>query len=99
MKKCIIILGIIFIFILLTGGFSSAWDFVKIVASTFLTVFVAILPFLDLKQVILCKVITILIVQILCGSGLYISHKAEKNIGTIISGLIDVIATILLIIA
>ena len=95
MKKFIAIVVVL----LLVGGFSAAWEFIQAFAYGFLKIFVAILPFLDLEQVLLCKVVTILMVQILCGLGFYVSHKAKLRIGKIVSGIADAIATILLLVA
>ena len=95
MKKFIAIVVIL----LLVGGFSAAWEFIQAFAYTFLKIFVAILPFLDLEQVLLCKVVTILIVQILCGLGFYVSHRVESKIGKIVSGVADAITTVLLLVA
>lgn len=94
--KAIIVLLII---VLLVGGVAVAWDAVKLFAAAFMNVFISILPFLDIEQPIICKLITILIVQLLCGAGFYISHKVESTIGKIVSGIADVIATLLLFIA
>ena len=95
MKKFIIIVVIL----LVVGGFSAAWEFIQAFAYGFLKVFVALLPFLDLEQKLLCKIITILIVQILCGLGFYISYKAKSKIGKIVSGIADAISTLLLLVS
>jgi ABC-type transporter Mla maintaining outer membrane lipid asymmetry permease subunit MlaE len=99
MKKAILLLLVILIFALFTGGLAFAWDIIKTFAYAFYSFLVAIIPFLDLEQAILCKVVTIFIVQVLCCSGYYMSHKAESTIGKIVSGIADVIATMLLLIA
>ena len=99
MKKAGLTLGIIVVFALCTGGIAFAWEFIRTFAYAFYSMFVAMLPFLDLEQAILCKVVTIFIVQVLCGAGFYISHKAESKIGKIVSGVADAITTLLLFIA
>ena len=99
MRKSGVIIAIIVAVALAAGGLSLAWNVIKTVAYTFYSTFVAILPFLDLEQPLLCKLITIIIVQLLCGSGFYISHKTEATIGKIISGVVDAVATLLLFIA
>ena len=99
MKKAVWTLGIIVIFALYTGGIAFAWEFIRTFAYAFYSMFVAMLPFLDLEQAILCKVVTIFIVQVLCGAGFYISRKAESKIGKIVSGVADAITTLLLFIA
>ena len=99
MKKTGIIIAIIVAVALVAGGLPLAWDVIKLVAHSFYTAFVAILPFLDLEQAVLCKVVTITIVQILCWSGFWVSCKAEITIGKIVSVIADAIATLLLIIA
>ena len=99
MKKSLLVIILITLVALGAGGIALAWDVIQIVASAFLSMFVSILPFLDIEQKILCKVATILIVQALCGLGFIISWKTEKKIGHVISALIDVIATMLLVIA
>ena len=99
MKKRAIELGIIVIFILFTSGIVQAWEFICKVAQLFYSMLLSFLPFLDLEQVILCKVVTILIVQALCSAGFLVSHKAESMIGKIVSGVADAVATVLLLIA
>ena len=99
MKKAGLTLGIIVVFSLSTGGIAVAWEIVRTFAYVFYSMFVAMLPFLDLEQAILCKVVTILIVQVLCGAGLFISHKTKSKIGKIVSSVADAIATLLLFIA
>ena len=99
MKKAGLTLGIIVVFALFTGGVAFAWEIVRTFAYAFYSMFVAFLPFLDLEQAILCKVVTILIVQILCGAGFFVSYSVESTIGKIVSGIADVIATLLLFIA
>lgn len=99
MKKAGLTLGIIVVFVLCTGGIAFAWEIVRTFAYAFYSMFVAFLPFLDLEQTLLCKLITILIVQVLCGAGFFISHKTEVRIGKIVSGVVDAIATLLLFIA
>ena len=94
MKKLAVVL-----IVELFGGFSLLWEVISVFATAFFEMFVALLPFLDLEQVILCKVVTIVIVQVLCWAGFYISHKTEVGIGKIISAIADIIATILLLIA
>lgn len=99
MKKIGLKLGIIVVFLLSVGGITCAWEFVRTIAYVFFSMFVAIIPFLDLEQAILCKVITIIIVQLLCGAGFYVSYRAESTIGKVVSGIADVISTFLLFIA
>ena len=99
MKKAVLTLGIIVIFALSAGGIAFAWEFIRTFAYAFYSMFVAMLPFLDLEQAILCKVVTIFIVQVLCGAGFLVSSSAESTIGKIVSGVADVVATILLFIA
>jgi ABC-type enterochelin transport system permease subunit len=98
-KKAGLTLGIIVVFALCTGGIAFAWEIVRTFAYAFYSMFVAIIPFLDLEQTLLCKLITILIVQVLCGAGFFISHKTESKIGKIVSSVADAIATLLLFIA
>ena len=95
MRKLIIVL----IAVLCIGGVSLFWEVISVFATAFFKMFVALLPFLDLEQVILCKIVTIIIVQVLCWAGFYISHKTEVGIGKIITVIADIIATILLLIA
>lgn len=95
MKKFFVILVLLF----LAGGIAAVWEFVCDFAYIFFKAFVEILPFLDLEQVILCKIVTILIVQILCGLGFIISRKTELKIGKFVSVIIDAIATLLIFIA
>ena len=99
MKKPLLIIILIALVALGAGGVALFWEVIQTAASAFLSMFVSILPFLDMEQKILCKVATILIVQALCGLGFIISWKTEKKIGHVISALIDVIATMLLVIA
>ncbi len=95
MRKLIIVL----IAALCIGGVSLFWEVISVFATAFFEIFVALLPFLDLEQVILCKVVTIVIVQLLCALGFYISSKTESRIGKIISAIADIIATMLIFIA
>ena len=90
---------VVAIAVLACGGLSLAWDVIKTVAYTFYSTFVAILPFLDLEQKVLCKLITIVIVQVLCGAGFYVSHRTESFVGKIVSVVADAVATLLLFIA
>lgn len=99
MKKPLIIIGLAVAVVLVGGGLSLAWDVVEMVATSFYSTFVAILPFLDLEQTALCKIITIAIVQVLCAAGAVISVKTKKKIGVVVSAIADLIATILLLIA
>ena len=99
MKKAVLTLGIIVIFALSAGGIAFAWEFIRTFAYTFYSMFVAMLPFLDSEQAILCKVVTIFIVQVLCGAGFFVSYSMESTIGKIVIGIADVIATLLLFIA
>ena len=95
MKKIVFII----IVALSVGGVSLAWEVVEVLAYTFYTFFVALLPFLDLEQMVICKIVTITIVQLLCGAGFWVSRKTESTIGSIVSGIADAIATALLLIA
>ena len=99
MKKILITLGIVLAVALCIGGFSLAGEVISSFAFTFYSFLVSILPFLSLEQTILAKLVTILIVQIICGLGFYISHRTEVTIGKYVSGAVDAIATILLLIA
>lgn len=99
MRKLGVIIAIIVAVALAAGGLSLVWDVIKLVAHSFYTAFVAILPFLDLEQTLICKLITIIIVQILCGAGFFVSYKTKSTIGKIVSVIADAIATLLLIIA
>ena len=99
MKKQSIIIGVIIIVALIGGGLPLAWDVIKMAAHAFYAAFVAIIPFLDLEQTVLCKIITIVIVQILCGAGIVISIKTKKKMCVVIGAVVDAIATILLLIA
>lgn len=99
MKKPLLVIILIALVALEAGGVALFWEVIQTAASAFLSMFVSILPFLDIEQKILCKVVTILIVQALCGLGFIISWKTEKKIGQIVSGVIDIILTILLLIA
>ena len=92
-------LAVILIAALCIGGVSLFWEVISIFATAFFEMFVALLPFLNLEQVILCKIVTIVIVQVLCALWVYISSKTESRIGKIISAIADIIATILLLIA
>ena len=99
MKKYIFWIVVIAVLAFAIGGFSLLGQFIHAFAYSFYSMFVAIIPFLDLEQTLLCKLITILIVQALCGAGFFISHKTESKIGKIVSGAADAIATLLLFIA
>lgn len=99
MKKFVLPFLFILALLICHSGWGIAWNFVKDVAYVFYYFLVMLLPFLDLKQIIVCKVVTILIVQLLCGIGFYISRREERKIGTIVSGVADLIATALLVIA
>ena len=99
MKKGILLIIVVVAIILCAGGFALAWDIVKTVAYAFFSTFVALLPFLDLEQEVLCKFVTILITQVLCGAGFFVSYKTKSIIGQIVSGMADAIATVLLFIA
>ena len=99
MRRVAVRLVIIIICALSVGGISLAWELIRTFAYAFYSIFVALLPFLDLEQTILCKVVTIIIVQVLCGAGFFVSYRTESRIGKIVSGVADAIATILLFIA
>ena len=99
MKRILITLGAVLALALCVGGFSLMWDVISAFAYTFYSFFVALIPFLSLEQTILAKLISILIVQIICGLGFYVSYRTEATIGKIVSGAVDAIATILLLIA
>ena len=99
MKKYIFGIIVISAVAFAIGGFPFEWQILHTIAYSFYSMIVAIIPFLDLEQTLLCKLITILIVQILCGAGFFISHKAESKIGKIVIGVADAIATLLLFIA
>ena len=99
MKKIIVPLLAIIILALCVGGFAFAWEILKTLAYTFYTFFVSLLPFLDIEQMVICKIVTIAIVQLLCGAGFWVSRKTESTIGSVVSGIADIIATILLLIA
>ena len=99
MRKAIITIAIIIVAALYIGGTDMAWDIIHTLAYSFYSIFVSIIPFLDLEQAILCKIVTIVIVQVLFLAGIWISDKTEITIGKIVSGIVDAIATLLLIIA
>ena len=81
------------------GGWKAVWEGIQTIADVGYRFLVMIIPFLDLTQPIVCKVITIVIIQILSGLGYYISYRAERKIGKIISAIADIIATLLVVIA
>ena len=99
LRGCILSLLVIIAFVVWGSGWQAAWAFVQNLAYTVYSLFVMLLPFLDIEQTIICKIVTIVIVQILCGAGFYVSWKTESGIGKIVSGIADVISTILLLIA
>lgn len=99
MRKTLITAAIIIGLAVCAGGIPLAREILHIIAEVFYSFFVTIIPFLDLEQAVLCKVVTITIVQILCWSGFWVSCKAEIKIGKIVSGVINAIATLLLLIA
>ena len=89
---------ILIVVIALVGGFKPAVEAVKIAGTAFLSMFTAILPFLEIEQEILTKVVAIAIIQILCGLGFYVGHKSKKRIFKGVSVMADIISTILLIV-
>ena len=99
MKKIIVPLMAIIILALSVGGVALAWEIIKTFAYVFYTSFVSLLPFLDLEQKVICKIVTIAIVQLLCGAGFWVSNQTEFTIGSVVSGTADIISTILLLIA
>jgi len=97
-KSILITILIIIAIIALIGGFTPAIEAIKLAGTAFLSMFAAILPFLGLEQTILTKVVAIVIIQIICGLGFYLSYKAKNAIFQAISVIADVISTILLIV-
>lgn len=81
------------------GGWKAVWEGIQAIANAVYNFFVMIIPFLDLNQPIICKVVSIVVVQILSALGFYISYKSEVQIGKIISVIADIISTLLIIIA
>ena len=98
-KKVIIAIVVLLLMMFNIGGWDAVREAIQSVANVVYRFFVMIMPFLDLTQPIVCKVITIVIIQILSGLGYYISYRAERKIGKIISAIADIIATLLVVIA
>lgn len=78
------------------GGFDLLGQFVHAILYSFHSMCVIIMPFLDLEQTLLCELITMLVVQVLCFAGFFVSRKAESKIGEIVSGIVDAIALVAL---
>ena len=91
-KKVIIPIVVLLLMMFNIGGWDAVREAIQSVANVVYRFFVMIIPFLDLTQPIVCKVITI-------GLGYYISYRAERKIGKIISAIADIIATLLVVIA
>ena len=98
-KKVIIAIAVLLLMMFYIGGWNAVWEVIQTIANVVYRFFVMIIPFVDLTQPIICKVITIVIIQILTGLGYYISHRAELKIGKIISAIADIIGTLLVVIA
>ena len=81
MKKMLVGLSLIVIVLLHCYGWPAAWEFIRTLAYAVYSFFVMLLPFLDIEQMVICKIVTILIVQLLCGAGFLISSKTESTIG------------------
>lgn len=99
MKKIFVWLLIIVIFIILGSGWQAAWVFIQNLAYVVYHFFIMLLPFLNIEQTLICKIVTISIVQILCGAGFFVSWKTQSKIGKIVSVIADAISTALLLIA
>lgn len=78
---------------------SLIWKIIHTVSYVFFSVVVACLPFLDAEKPILQKIVTTIVIQILCGFGIGVSAKKKKAIGVLISVILDLILTIPLYIA
>lgn len=98
-KKVIIAIVVLLLMMFNIGGWNAVWEVIQTIANVVYGFFVMIIPFVDLTQPIICKVITIVIIQILTGLGYYISDRAEVKIGKIISAIADIIGTLLVVIA
>ena len=98
-KKVIIAIVVLSLMMFNIGGWNAVWEVIQTIANVVYRFFLIIIPFLDLTQPIICKVISIIVVQILSVLGFYISYKSEVQIGKIISVIADVISTLLIIIA
>jgi uncharacterized membrane protein len=98
-KKVIIAIVVLLLMMFNIGGWNAVWEVIQTIANVVYGFFVMIIPFVDLTQPIICKVITIVIIQILTVLGYYISHRAELKIGKIISAIADIIGTLLVVIA
>ena len=98
-KKVIIAIVVLLLMMFNIGGWNAVWEVIQTIANVVYGFFVMIIPFVDLTQPIICKIITIVIIQILTGLGYYISHRAELKIGKIISAIADIIGTLLVVIA
>ena len=99
MKKALFPVLVITVVLAHNSGWCTAWEFLKTLAYAVYSFLVMLLPFLDIEQTIICKIVTISIVQILCGAGFYVSWKTQSKIGKIVSGIADAISTTLLLIA
>lgn len=98
-KKIIIIIIVFLLMLFGAGGWKAVWEGIQTIANVVYRFFVIIIPFLDLTQPIICKVVTIIVVQVLSALGYYISYKSEAQVGKTIVVVTDVIATILMLIA
>ena len=78
---------------------SLIWKIIHTVSYAFFSVVMACLPFLDAEKPILKKIVTTIVIQIICGFGIGVSVKEKKVIGVLMSIIVDLILTMPLYIA